>query len=64
MFNEKLDHAVDFGGYSPTTWMIDAQKAEASFPFYGDSFLFNPNTKLWQQVVTKGFPSYRKQAHL
>lgn len=63
-FNGNLDRGVFFGGYSPTTWMVDAQKAETSFPFYGDSFIFNPKSKLWQQVVTKGFPSYRKQAHI
>jgi hypothetical protein len=35
-----------------------------SFTYFGDTFVWSPETRAWRQVLTRGFPSYRAQASL
>ncbi|KAI0082393.1 hypothetical protein K474DRAFT_1655154 [Panus rudis PR-1116 ss-1] len=71
-FNEKLGVAVIFGGYSST---LPAHFPEldkhCAFSYFGDTFIYvppdptNPDSRpKFQQVITRGFPTYRAQAHM
>lgn len=57
-YNSNMERAVVYGGYNQE--MMSAGYAE--FALFGDAYLFNPETKLWQLVIALGFPSYRGSA--
>lgn len=62
IYNPTLKRAIVYGGYnSSTATAVDAQTVY-SYSFYGDTFIFDPETKLWKHVLTRGFPSYRAMA--
>ncbi|EJD48555.1 hypothetical protein AURDEDRAFT_60834 [Auricularia subglabra TFB-10046 SS5] len=65
-----LQRAVVYGGYNASMPTMDDSKAPTSvspllpgsmfqYAYFGDAFLFDPVTRLWQHVLVKGFPSYR-----
>jgi hypothetical protein len=35
-----------------------------SFTYFGDTFVWSPDSRAWRHVLTRGFPSYRAQASL
>lgn len=59
---------IVYGGYNASLQsampMDNGQDGVCGFTFFGDSFLFDPETKLWEHVIAKGFPSYRAQASM
>ncbi|KZP11913.1 hypothetical protein FIBSPDRAFT_799744 [Athelia psychrophila] len=66
-WNEKLNHAVVFGGYSPTLPTVVEETDEAfSFSYYADTFIWDASASppKWKQVLTHGFPTYRAQSQL
>lgn len=67
-FAPALGRVVVFGGYNGSLMTINDQtrslpsgEPESLFQFcyFGDTVLFDPQTRLWQHVLVKGFPSYR-----
>ncbi|KAF8581950.1 hypothetical protein K439DRAFT_1618627 [Ramaria rubella] len=63
--NETLDTVVVFGGYSPTLPTFYAATNDSfSYTYYADTFILDPSTLRWKQVLTRGFPTYRAQAQL
>ncbi|KAI0063833.1 hypothetical protein BV25DRAFT_1823893 [Artomyces pyxidatus] len=70
-YNSKLDKVFVFGGYCPNLLTMYPRQNDKVFQFsyYGDTFLFDPATSgnkplTWKHVLTRGFPTYRAQAHL
>ncbi|KIJ53308.1 hypothetical protein M422DRAFT_155475 [Sphaerobolus stellatus SS14] len=64
-YNSKLDKFITFGGYSPglyTHYTIPNQLFD--YAYLADTFLYDPSTSRWKQILTRGFPTYRAQAHL
>lgn len=59
-----------FGGYNPTTPSIAPENDEYfGYSYYADTFIYEPSRDsssqgIWKQVLTRGFPTYRAQAHL
>jgi hypothetical protein len=35
-----------------------------TFAYYGDTFMHDPETGRFKQILTRGFPSYRAQAKM
>ncbi|KIK52660.1 hypothetical protein GYMLUDRAFT_179913 [Collybiopsis luxurians FD-317 M1] len=60
--------AVVYGGYHgslPTIELnvsIGNQQPMYDFTFFGDTFVHDPETNVWQHVLVRGFPSYRAMA--
>ncbi|THH00776.1 hypothetical protein EW026_g1800 [Hermanssonia centrifuga] len=59
-YNPVLGRGIVYGGYNAS---MDSA-THFGFAFYGDTFLFDPETKTWQHVIAKGFPSYRALASM
>ncbi|KAF7967355.1 hypothetical protein HWV62_34631 [Athelia sp. TMB] len=65
--NEKLNHTVVFGGYSPNIPTYVKEKDETfAYTYYADTFIWDASATppSWKQVLTHGFPTYRAQAQL
>lgn len=73
-FNTKWNRAVIFGGYNNHTPRFNKAHRPSSdseafegfefFGYYGDTFVWNPETKRWSYVITRGFPTYRTRADM
>ncbi|KAJ7744035.1 hypothetical protein DFH07DRAFT_890558 [Mycena maculata] len=71
-YNAALDKVIIFGGYSPTapSHFPSADQSVYVFSYYGDTFLYGTDAAgssaaaSWTHVLTRGFPTYRAQAHL
>lgn len=62
-YHPTLGRTLVYGGYnaSMTTSLADMDKA-FYFAFFGETYLLDPETQIWQHVLTRGFPSYRAQS--
>jgi hypothetical protein len=58
-----LDRAVVFGGYHPDLTTL-LQGKTYGFTYFADTFMFDPSTFAWTQIITRGFPTYRAEAQL
>ncbi|KII88508.1 hypothetical protein PLICRDRAFT_161680 [Plicaturopsis crispa FD-325 SS-3] len=63
VYHGGLGAAIVFGGYNASTTSLINGKIYA-FAFYGDTFMFDPETRIWKHVVTRGFPGYRAQSRM
>lgn len=64
-FNSHLNRTVVFGGYCGTTnTYFPDRGVNFTFAYYADTYLWDPSNRLWCQVLTRGFPTYRAQARL
>ncbi|KAJ7679551.1 hypothetical protein DFH06DRAFT_1465584 [Mycena polygramma] len=76
-YNAVLDKVITFGGYTPTCPSHFEKNVAYVFSYYGDTFMYgadassseatsptNINAPSWKHVLTRGFPTYRAQAHL
>ncbi|KAF8965646.1 hypothetical protein BDZ97DRAFT_1811635 [Flammula alnicola] len=79
IYNPLLNKTILWGGYNPDlpTDYVE-QDINFGFSYYADTFIYDgppasetaqttsPPTirRKWQQVITKGFPTYRAQSHL
>ncbi|KAH8103603.1 hypothetical protein BXZ70DRAFT_926571 [Cristinia sonorae] len=57
VYNPVLKRAIMFGGYNAEM----NSGIRFTFSFFSDTFIQNPETGIWQHVLTKGFPTYRAQ---
>ncbi|KAH8108389.1 hypothetical protein DFH11DRAFT_1516950 [Phellopilus nigrolimitatus] len=64
IYNPLLQRAIVYGGYNASMSSAMDDKSMFHFSFFGDAFVMDPETKMWQHVITKGFPSYRAMAAL
>ncbi|KAI0317374.1 hypothetical protein OF83DRAFT_1163971 [Amylostereum chailletii] len=65
VYNRTLGKAIMFGGFNSTLpTMFAEQRLQFKFTYFADTFLYDPGTHRWKQVITKGFPTYRAQAEL
>jgi hypothetical protein len=69
VFNKHLNNGkggvVCFGGYSATTTTyIPEKNLNFTYAYFADTFLLDPETMTWKQVLTRGFPTYRAQHRL
>ncbi|RPA83985.1 galactose oxidase [Ascobolus immersus RN42] len=69
VFNKHLNGdkggVICFGGYSATTTTyIPEQNVNFTYAYFADTFLLDPETMVWRQVLTRGFPTYRAQHRL
>ncbi|KAF8581947.1 hypothetical protein K439DRAFT_188605 [Ramaria rubella] len=65
VYNSNLDKTIAFGGYSPSLpSLFKATQDFFGYTYYADTFVFDPRTSKWKQVLTRGFPTYRAQAQL
>lgn len=39
--------------------MTDDPQGSFAFSYFADAFLYNPDTNMFQHVLTKGYPTYR-----
>lgn len=62
-FNEAWNRAIVFGGYCPSMSLFEDGQ-EMTFSYFGDTFAWNPETRRWAQVITRGFPTYRALADM
>ncbi|KAJ7243080.1 hypothetical protein C8J57DRAFT_1367162 [Mycena rebaudengoi] len=77
-YNAKLDKVIVFGGYSPTVISVfPDHNTPTAFSYYADTFMYGTDSDsdsqataslckeaTWKQVLTRGFPTYRAQAHM
>lgn len=66
IYSPALQRAVVYGGYHGSLMTRDDQVEDMLNPnaffrysYFGDTLLYDPETRLWQLVLVKGFPSYR-----
>ncbi|EJD48563.1 hypothetical protein AURDEDRAFT_150965, partial [Auricularia subglabra TFB-10046 SS5] len=72
VYSPALGRAVVYGGYHGSLITFDSNSsrnllgAETMFhySYFGDTLLFDPETRKWQLVLVKGFPSYRAASTL
>lgn len=62
IYHPTLKQAIVYGGYNSSTATSVSKESLYTYSYYGDTFLFDPETKLWKHVLTRGFPSYRATA--
>ncbi|TCD66271.1 hypothetical protein EIP91_001600 [Steccherinum ochraceum] len=60
VYNPHLKRAIVHGGYNADM----SSATRFTFSFYSDAYVFNPENGIWQQVITRGFPTYRAQSAL
>ncbi|KAJ3998889.1 hypothetical protein F5050DRAFT_1741392 [Lentinula boryana] len=67
-FSDATGRAVVYGGYhgNMTTleFNIGDRNTSFNFAFYGDTFVYDPETNMWQHVLVRGFPSYRAMSKM
>ncbi|KAF9062178.1 hypothetical protein BDP27DRAFT_1484114 [Rhodocollybia butyracea] len=67
-FSDAMGRAVVYGGYHGSMSMIemslDNTRRLHTYAYFGDTFVYNPDTNIWQHVLVRGFPSYRATATL
>lgn len=65
-FNKSWNRVVIHGGYCASLLFNASPAWEGStgYTYFGDTFAWNPETKRWSQVITRGFPTYRAAADL
>ncbi|KAJ7101982.1 hypothetical protein C8R44DRAFT_988292 [Mycena epipterygia] len=74
-YNAVLDKVITFGGYAPCVPShFGGKKSVYVFSYYGDTFMYGtdpesaraaaPAPAAWKHILTRGFPTYRAQAHL
>lgn len=69
-YNQVLHRGIVYGGYNGSmnsaAGSVDRERRQRMYPFsfFGDTLVFDPETKIWQHVIVKGWPSYRAQATL
>jgi hypothetical protein len=61
--NAKLDRTIIFSGYHPDLTTI-IQDTMYSFTYFADTFIFDPSTFAWKQILTRGFPTYRAESQI
>lgn len=69
-FSDATGRAVVYGGYHGSLMTLELDNPRGSptgdgmfqFAFFGDTFVYNPDSKMWQHVLVRGFPSYRAMA--
>jgi N-acetylneuraminic acid mutarotase len=63
-FSTQLGRGVVFGGYSPLSPLLgpleDTKQIRFDFSYYADTFIWDPKTNNWSQVLTRSFPTYRQ----
>jgi hypothetical protein len=76
--NAALDKVIVFGGYAPCVTSHFPESMDTMYPFsyYADTFMLGSDSgpesssaststpATWKHVLTRGFPTYRAQAHL
>ncbi|KAG9047731.1 hypothetical protein FS837_001628 [Tulasnella sp. UAMH 9824] len=65
-FNISWNRVIVHGGYCASLGFTGSSTWEGGtgFTYFGDTFAWNPETKRWSQVITRGFPTYRAAANL
>ncbi|KIO26387.1 hypothetical protein M407DRAFT_201689 [Tulasnella calospora MUT 4182] len=65
-FNKSWNRVIVHGGYCASLAFSGSSTWEGGtgFTYFGDTFAWNPETKRWSQVITRGFPTYRAAADL
>ncbi|KAJ7218173.1 hypothetical protein C8J57DRAFT_1395242 [Mycena rebaudengoi] len=74
-YNPVLDRVITFGGYAPSIPSLAPNilghlAPGFGFSYYGDTFILGSDSAVpaaapaWKHVLTRGFPTYRAQAHL
>ncbi|KAE9402519.1 galactose oxidase [Gymnopus androsaceus JB14] len=72
-FSDGTGRAVVYGGYHGSMKTLDSETPWGSpgeidrsgcfeFAVFGDTFVYNPESRIWQHVLVRGFPSYRAMA--
>jgi hypothetical protein len=59
-----LGKAIVFGGYNSSVPTALPGVGLAGYTYYADAFLYCHTTGAWKQILTRGFPTYRAQAHV
>lgn len=65
-FNKTWNRVLIYGGYCASLMLNDPSTVGGvtRYSYFGDTFVWNPETKRWAQVITRGFPTYRAAADL
>ncbi|KAF9065817.1 hypothetical protein BDP27DRAFT_1269124 [Rhodocollybia butyracea] len=63
VFSNASGKAVVYGGYHGSLPTVENAPGHPNqkfkFSFFGDTFVYNPDTNIWKHVLVRGFPSYR-----
>lgn len=62
-FNSTIGKIIIYGGYCGSTTTVSYGQV-LQFAYYGDTFMFDPETGRFKQILTRGFPSYRAQSKM
>lgn len=62
IYNPTLGRTIVYGGYAAFLPASTEDGNHYAFAFFGETYAMNPATKIWQQAVVRGFPSYRAQS--
>jgi len=62
--SEKLGRSFIYGGYHPEMSTMSDSTFMFKYSYFSDTYVFDPETLLWKQVLVRGFPSYRAAASL
>ncbi|KAK7446264.1 hypothetical protein VKT23_014469 [Stygiomarasmius scandens] len=68
VFSTAMNRTIIYGGYHSNHGFKendpDMFQGVFGYAYFGDAFLWNPDTGIWQHILVKGFPSYRSMSSL
>jgi hypothetical protein len=62
-YNPVLNRVLAYSGYTAGMPTL-IRETMYQYAYFGDTFMWDPDTRLWKHVITRGFPSFRAQAHM
>jgi hypothetical protein len=62
-YNPVLNRVLAYSGYTAGMPTL-IRETMYQYAYFGDTFMWDPDTRVWKHVITRGFPSFRAQAHM